>query len=272
MSSNVCLQESLEFNSSRSKGQVSSKLHPLRSNWPKRVPQRRCLVWCNCWRARWTWISEKWWKVMEMMFLVYLCCVFFGQMLNAWKVETTFGTPQNALIIDFSLFWTYLYYLNANKLSIARFCLIRRQCQIPTRSNFSGALAAALTHVLNPETTQTNMLLKKNQTNVWIHESRMSPTQNKIIKHASMFYTPTYSICFPATVSSETRRFTGQYFSGTSSSRVDVKTLLGSMRMGMQKARRWCSCCLVWPNWIWSQKFKMVWKTSCNDNGLALSI
>ena len=64
MFSNVCLQDSLEFNSSRSKGQASSKLHPLRSSWPKRVPQRRCLVWCNCWRARWTWTSGKWLKVM----------------------------------------------------------------------------------------------------------------------------------------------------------------------------------------------------------------
>lgn len=81
MLSNVCLQDSLEFNSSRSKGQVSSKLHPLRSNWPKRVPQRRCLVWCNCWRARWTWTNDKWWKVMETMIIGCLCCVFLGKCL-----------------------------------------------------------------------------------------------------------------------------------------------------------------------------------------------
>lgn len=62
------------------------------------------------------------WQMVESdgnddYWLLVLC--LFGQVLNTWKVETTFGTPQTtALIIDFSLFWTYLHYLNVNKLSI----------------------------------------------------------------------------------------------------------------------------------------------------------
>ena len=102
-----CLRDSLDFNNSRSKGQASSKLHPLRSSWPKRVPQRRCLVWCNCWRARWTCTSDKWWKLMPWRGKPCListpggcsCFVCCRQMLEVRKVQTNIGTTRSALII-----------------------------------------------------------------------------------------------------------------------------------------------------------------------------
>ena len=149
MLSNVCLQDSLEFKSSRSKGQASSSLHPLRSSWPKRVPQRRCLVWCNCWRARWTWTNAlmvksdpRWNDVYGLLVL----CLFWAnaQCWKGWK--KSWNTSNRIDHWFFIILNIYLHYLNVNKLSISRFCLIRRQCQIPIRRNVSGAVAEAQKH------------------------------------------------------------------------------------------------------------------------------
>ena len=107
-----------------------------------------------------------------------------------------------------------------------------------------------------------NMLLKKNQTTRWhMHTTFPQPKKQKHQTCFNVLHPHLLYICFPATVSSETRRFTGQYSSATSSSRVDLKELAGSMRMGTQKARRWCSCCLVWPNGFCGKNAK----SNCKD-------